>query len=233
MYISFEDGANWQSMQFNLPLTPITDLAVHKREKELVAATQGRSFWIFDDLPMLHQLMDAGGFRAASESKLFKPKDTYRMPGGGGGPLPATATIGKNPASGVVVYYSLKAKPTTDLVLEFLDAGGKSINKFTTRLPRPGGGGPGQPGAEPPPGGGGEEGGFGGGAPARATTDVGLNRFVWDMRYSDATRFPGMILGAGQTQGPRVSPGDSYQVRLTVDGQTLSQTFEVRPDPRL
>ena len=122
-------------MQFNLPVTPITDLAVHKREKELVAATQGRSFWIFDDLPMLHQLMDAGGFRAASESKLFKPKDAYRMPGGGGGPLPATATIGKNPAPGVVVYYSLKAKPTTDLVLEFLDANGKSINKFTTRLP--------------------------------------------------------------------------------------------------
>ncbi len=135
MYVSFDDGANWQSMQFNLPVVPITDLAVHKREKELVAATQGRSFWIFDDLPMLHQLMDAGGFSAASESKLFKPKDAYRMPGGGGGPLPATATIGKNPANGVVVYYSLKAKPTTDLVLEFLDANGKSINKFTDAAP--------------------------------------------------------------------------------------------------
>ncbi|HEX6189286.1 MAG TPA: hypothetical protein VFZ40_14495, partial [Pyrinomonadaceae bacterium] len=227
MYISLDDGANWQSMQFNLPVTPITDLAVHKREKELVAATQGRSFWIFDDLPMLHQLMDAGGFRAASESKLFKPKDAYRMPGGGGGPLPATATIGRNPANGVVVYYSLKAKPTTDLVLEFLDANGKSINKFTTRLPRPSA--EGQPAAAPPPG---EEGGFGGGAPARATTDVGLNRFVWDMRYSEAVRFPGMILWAGQTQGPRIVPGN-YQVKLTVDGQTLTETFTVKGDPRL
>ncbi len=227
MYISLDDGANWQSMQFNLPVTPITDLAVHKREKELVAATQGRSFWIFDDLPMVHQLMDAGGLRAASESKLFKPKDAYRMPGGGGGPLPATATIGKNPANGVVVYYSLKAKPTTDLVLEFLDANGKSINKFTTRLPRPSA--EGQPAAAQPPA---EEGGFGGGAPARATTDVGLNRFVWDMRYPEAVRFPGMILWAGQTQGPRIVPGN-YQVKLTVDGQTLTETFTVKGDPRL
>ncbi|MGQ0763725.1 MAG: WD40/YVTN/BNR-like repeat-containing protein [Acidobacteriota bacterium] len=228
MYISLDDGANWQSMQFNLPVTPITDLAVHKREKELVAATQGRSFWIFDDLTMLHQLMDAGGFRAASESKLFKPRDAYRMPGGGGGPLPATATIGKNPAPGVVVYYSLNAKPTTDLVLEFLDTNSKSINRFTTRLPRPTA--EGQPAAAQPPG---EEGGFGGGgAPARATTDVGLNRFVWDMRYPEAVRFPGMILWAGQTQGPRIVPGN-YQVKLTVDGQTLTETFTVKGDPRL
>jgi len=232
MYVSFDDGANWQSMQFNLPVVPITDLAIHKREKELVAATQGRSFWIFDDLPLVHQAMDAGGFKATSDTKLFKPKDNYRMPGGGGGNLPATATIGKNPASGVVVYYSLKAKPTTDLVLEFLDAAGKSINKFTTRLPR-GGGGQGQAAGEQPPAGGGEEGGFfGGGAPARATTDVGLNRFVWDMRYPDATRFPGMILWAGQISGPRIVPG-TYQVKLTVDGQTTTQTFEVKSDPRL
>src|SRR5688500_14376561 len=137
MYISLDDGANWQSMQFNLPVTPITDLAVHKREKELVAATQGRSFWVFDDLPMLHQLMDAGGFRGAAETKLFKPKDAYRMPAGGGGPLPATATIGKNPANGFVVYYSLKARPSSDVQLEFLDSTGKSIRKFTGRVPRP------------------------------------------------------------------------------------------------
>jgi hypothetical protein len=231
MYVSFDDGANWQSMQFNLPVVPITDLAIHKREKELVAATQGRAFWIFDDLPLLHQMMDAGGFAAASGTKLFKPKETYRMPGGGGFNLPATATIGKNPASGVAVYYSLKAKPTTDLVLEFLDANGKSINKFTTRLPRPGAQGQAQ--AEQPQPGGGEEGGFfGGGGPARATTDVGLNRFIWDMRYLEATRFPGMILWAGQTQGPKIVPGN-YQVKLTVDGQTLTETFEVKPDPRL
>jgi photosystem II stability/assembly factor-like uncharacterized protein len=228
IYISFDDGANWQSMQMNLPVTPVTDLVIQKREQELVAATQGRSFWIFDDLPALHQMMDAGGFKAVSENHLFKPKDTYRMAGGGGFPLPATATIGRNPANGAVVYYSLKAKPTTDLVLEFFDASGKSINKFTTRLPKAGG----APGAgDQAPAGGGEEGGFGG-APARATTDAGLNRFVWDLRYPDPARFPGMILWAGETRGPRVVPGN-YQVKLTVDGQTLTQSFEVKSDPRL
>ena len=73
---------------------------------------------------------------------------------------------------------------------------------------------------------------FGPGAPARVTTDVGLNRFVWDMRYAEATRFPGMILWAGETRGPRIMPG-SYQVRLTVDGSTMTEGFEIKPDPRL
>jgi photosystem II stability/assembly factor-like uncharacterized protein len=229
IYVSFDDGANWQSLQLNLPVTPVTDLAIHKRDHELVAATQGRSFWIFDDLPVLHQLMDAGGFKAVGEPHLFKPKDTYRTAGSGGFPLPPTATIGANPASGAVVYYSLKAKPTTDLVLEFLDARGKSIQKFTGRLPRAGGA-QGQTGGAAA-GAGDDGGGFGGG-PARVTTDVGLNRFVWDLRYPDSVRFPGMILWSGETRGPRIVPG-SYQVKLTVDGQTMTANFEVKPDPRL
>jgi photosystem II stability/assembly factor-like uncharacterized protein len=225
IYVSFDDGANWQSMQLNLPVTPITDLAIHKREKELVAATQGRSFWILDDLTLLHQAMDAGGFRIVNDSHLFKPKESYRMPGGGGFQLPPTTTLGQNPANGVVVYYSLKAKPTSDLVLEFLDSNGKSIRTFTGRLPRPGGA---PPSGQAP--GGDDEGFFG--APARVTTDVGLNRFVWDMRYAEAVRFPGMILWAGETRGPRIVPG-SYQVKLTVDGSTMTETFEVKSDPRL
>ena len=230
MYISFDDGANWQSMQLNLPVTPITDLAIHKREKELVAATQGRSFWIFDDLPLLYQAMDAGGFKSINDTHLFKPKEAYRMPGGGGFQLPPTATIGRNPASGVVVYYSLKAKPTTDVVLEFLDSSGKSIRKFTGRLPRPGTGVAGAAGPTQAPAGEGE--GFGGPAAPPVPTEVGLNRFVWDMRYADAVRFPGMILWAGETRGPKVAPGN-YQVKLTVDGSTMTETFEVKPDPRL
>ncbi|PYS40210.1 MAG: glycosyl hydrolase [Acidobacteria bacterium] len=237
IYVSFDDGANWQSMQFNLPVTPITDLAIHKREQELVAATQGRAFWIFDDLPALHQMMNAGGFKGANETHLFKPKDAYRMPGGGGFNLPPTATIGKNPASGVVVYYSLKSKPTTDLVLEVFDSSGKSIRKFTARAPRPqpspvpGAAQLSTPPEQPPPPAGEDE-GFFGGATARVTTDVGLNRFVSDLRYPDPVRFPGMILWAGETRGPRGVPGN-YQVKLTVDGQTMSETFEVKPDPRL
>ena len=130
LYVSFDDGANWQSMQFGLPVVPITDLAIHKREQDLVAATQGRSFYIFDDLPLIHQLMDAGGMDVIKQTKLFQPENPYRMDGGSP-PLPATATIGRNPANGAVVYYSLKSKPTTDVVLEFLDASGKPIQKFT------------------------------------------------------------------------------------------------------
>ncbi len=66
----------------------------------------------------------------------------------------------------------------------------------------------------------------------RCPIDVGLNRFIWDMRYADAVRFPGMILWAGETRGPKIAPGN-YQVKLTVDGKTLTQTFEVKADPRL
>ncbi|MEP6707292.1 MAG: glycosyl hydrolase [Pyrinomonadaceae bacterium] len=238
MYMSLDDGANWQSMQFNLPVVPITDLAIHKRERELVAATQGRSFWIFDELPLLHQMADAGR-NIVSETHLFRPKDAYRMPGGGGSSLPATATIGKNPPNGVVVYYSLKTKPASDVVLEFLDAAGKSIRKFTAKAPKPqptpapGTAQVQSPPEQPQAPSGEESESFGrGGAPARVTTDVGLNRFVWDLRYAEAVRFPGMILWAGETRGPRIAPG-SYQVRLIVDGKTMTEPFAVKPDPRL
>ena len=75
LYISFDDGDNWQPFQLNLPIVPITDLAFHKREKELVVATQGRAFWILDDLPLLYQLK---GGEATEDAHLFQPKDAYR-----------------------------------------------------------------------------------------------------------------------------------------------------------
>ncbi|HEV8202654.1 MAG TPA: hypothetical protein VGP98_00370 [Pyrinomonadaceae bacterium] len=227
MYVSFDNGDHWQSMQLNLPIVPITDLAIQKREKELVVATQGRAFWILDDLPVLHDMMDAGGFSAAKETRLYKPKESYRMPGGGF-PLGPTATLGRNPANGVVVYYSLKAKPTADVDLEFLDSAGKSVRKFTAHVRKQGEGAAQAP-AGPPPG----EGGFGGGgAPPPVPVEVGLNRFVWDARYPDAVRFPGMILWAGETRGPKVPPG-TYQVKLTVEGKSYTQNFEIKADPRL
>jgi photosystem II stability/assembly factor-like uncharacterized protein len=226
MYVSFDNGEHWQSFQLNLPIVPITDLAIQKREKELVVATQGRAFWILDDLPLLHQMMDAGGLNAVSETRLYQPKESYRMPGGGGFPLGPTATVGRNPANGVVVYYSLKAKPASDVDLEFLDSAGKSIRKFTAKAKAD------AAAAAPPPQPAGE--GFfgGGGAAPPVPVDVGLNRFVWDTRYPDAVRFPGMILWAGETRGPRLPPGN-YQVKLTVDGKSYTQPFEIKADPRL
>ncbi|HKP73741.1 MAG TPA: hypothetical protein VJT82_12435, partial [Pyrinomonadaceae bacterium] len=239
LYVSFNDGDSWQSLQLNLPVVPITDLALHKGEKDLVAATQGRSFWILDDLSVLHQLMDTGGSLANMDTRLFKPEDTYRMDGGGGFTLPATSTVGQNPPGGAVVYYNLKSRPTTDVVLEFLDANGKSIQKFTAKAPQPSptpapGGAPVQTPPEQPQAPSGEESSFfaGRGGAARVTTEVGLNRFVWDMRYPDAVRFPGMIMWAGGVTGPRIAPG-RYQVKLTADGKTYTEAFDVRKDPRL
>jgi hypothetical protein len=217
MYVSFNDGESWQSLQLNLPVVPITDLAIHKREKDLVVATQGRSFWILDDLTVLHQWKDT---IAQADAHLFKPEESYRMPGGGFR-IPSAASIGENPPAGVSVWYYLKEKPKGEVAIEILDAAGKSIKKFSSKPP------------EAPPSTPGAEEGFGfGGPPARVAAEKGMNRFAWDLRYPDASRFPGLIMWAGSTAGPRAVPGN-YQVKLTVDGKTLSETFEVRKDPRV
>jgi hypothetical protein len=129
--------------------------------------------------------------------------------------------VGRNPANGVVIHYSLKSKPASEIELEFLDASGKSIRKFTERVRKEG---EARPAAEGQ--------GFGGGAAPPVPMDVGLNRFIWDMRYSDAVRFPGMILWAGETRGPKAPPG-TYQVKLTVDGKSLTQSFDIKTDPRV
>ncbi len=219
LYLSFNDGETWQSLQLNLPVVPITDLAVHKRDKDLVAATQGRSFWILDDLTVLHQWKDD---LTAADAHLFKPEEAYRTEGGGGFTLPLTATVGQNPPAGAVFWYWLKDKPKGDITLEILDSAGKSVKQFSSKAPE----------TQPAAGGGGEGGFFGGGGPARVAAEKGLNRFVWDLQYPDATTFPGMILWAGVTRGPRAVPG-SYQVKLTVDGKTLTESFELRKDPRI
>ncbi|HEU4388448.1 MAG TPA: glycosyl hydrolase, partial [Blastocatellia bacterium] len=218
IYVSFDDGENWQSLQSNLPVVPITDLAVHKREKDLVAATQGRSFWVLDGLAVLHQITDQ--VRQA-DIHLFKPEEAYRMAGAFGGRQP-NAAVGENPPGGVVVYYFFKSKPEGEVSIEFLDSANKVIRKFSSTAPR-------ERQASAPAD---DEGSFGGSPPARVATEAGLNRFVWDMRYPEASRFPGLILWSGEMRGPRVVPG-IYQVRLTTGGKSSTETFEIKKDPRL
>jgi len=219
IYASFDDGANWQSLQLNLPIVPVTDLAFHKKERDLVVATQGRAFWVLDDLPMLYQMADA----SKTDVYLFKPEDSYRMPGGGGGGGGrGGGAVGQNPPNGAVIYYYLKNKPSGEVTMEILDAAGKTVKKFSSKASD-------SPAAAGPPT---EEEGFFGGGPRRLPAEAGLNRFVWDLRYADATRFPGLIMWAGSTTGPRVAPGN-YQVKLMADGKTLTQSFEVKKDPRL
>ncbi|MBX7221586.1 MAG: glycosyl hydrolase [Blastocatellia bacterium] len=217
MFVSFNGGGAWQSLQLNLPVVPITDLAIHKRDADLVVATQGRSFWILDDMPFLHQISEE---TAKSDLTLLKPEDAYRT-GGFGGELPPGATLGANPPNGVVIGYWVKAKPK-DMTFEIMDSTGKTIRKVSSG-DREGGG----------DSGGGDEGGFfgrrGGG---RLTAEAGFNRWVWNLRYEDAKRFPGMILWTGETRGPVAVPG-TYSVKLTVDGKSATQTFSIRQDPRL
>ncbi|MGA3235006.1 MAG: glycosyl hydrolase [Bryobacteraceae bacterium] len=228
LYISFDDGANWKSFQLNLPIVPIADVAFHKREQELLVATQGRSFYIFDDLPLLYQITPQNSPSVQSEdAHLFKPKDTYRVGGGrgfGGGGRGGGPAVGENPPAGAVVSYWLKARPQGDVKLEFLDSTGKLVHEFSSRAPEPA---PPAEGAEANAGG-----GRGGGPPARVSAQAGMNRFVWNMRYPDATTFPGIILWAGSMTGPLAAPG-TYQVRLTVDGKTQTQSFAIKKDPRL
>jgi hypothetical protein len=217
IYVSFNDGAKWQSLQLNLPISPIADIAIQKRDKELVVATQGRSFWILDDTQLLHQF--------AANPVLYQPKETYRITtrGGFGGGRGGGGAVGTNPPSGAVIYYNLAAKPK-DATLEFFDPQGKSVRKFTDKAVK----------REEALAASAEEEDFSArfAGPTSIPAEAGLNRFVWDLRYPDAIRFPGMILWAGSTRGPLVVPG-KYTVKLTCDGKTETQTFDVLKDPRV
>ncbi|HTU46746.1 MAG TPA: hypothetical protein VMF91_16890 [Bryobacteraceae bacterium] len=223
IYVSLDGGAKWQSLQLNLPVTPITDLAVQKREHELVAATQGRSFWILDDLEMLAQLKDGIG---NEDVHLFAPKHVYRGAFEGAPPNGAR-NQGSNPPNGAVVYYWLKNKPEGEVTLEFLDSAGKLVRKFSSKAPE-------HPEAKStfPEGEQEEASGHRHEEAKRPPAEQGLNRFEWDLRSPDATTFPGIILWGGSVHGPEAVPG-TYQVRLTAAGKTQIEKFEIRKDPRV
>jgi len=144
---------------------------------------------------------------------------------GGSFRIPSGAAIGENPPAGASIWYYLKEKPKGEVTIEILDAGGKSVKKFSSKATE-------AAAAESSGGDDDDEGPRRSRGPARAPAEKGLNRFVWDLRYPDARRFPGMILWSGNTSGPQAVPG-SYQVKLTVDGKTMTETFEVKKDPRV
>jgi len=175
LYISFDDGAHWQPFQLNLPIVPITDLAV--KGTDLIVATQGRSFWVFDHLEVLRQLTPE---LARQDVILFKPKDTYRLRGGTFGDPPPG--MGENPPPGVEIFFYLKEKPDTATVvkLEILEEDGDVIRTFATNAKE---------------------------RRDRLEVRAGSNRFVWDMRYPDAEGFEGLILWAASLRGPLAPPG--------------------------
>ncbi len=224
MYISFDNGVHWQSFQLNLPNTPVTDIKV--AHKDLVLATQGRSFWILDNLTPLHQ---ADNRAATASALLFKPREGIRSTSRGGGGRGATLQY---PQAGAAIDYYLGAAPAGDITMEILDAGGKVIRKFTSA----GGSAGSNPAdtapveAEAAPN---EDGEGGGGrfrsGPTRLDKTPGMHRFTWDLRY------PGAWQSAARPEapnGPAAVPG-SYSVRLTVGAWSDTQPFAVTEDPRV
>jgi photosystem II stability/assembly factor-like uncharacterized protein len=213
VYVSLDAGALWQPLQLNLPAVPVTDLIV--KGDDVAISTQGRSFWILDDIAPLRQWAAA----TADQPRLFKPSAAWRFGG-----APGRGAVGKNPPRGATLYYWLPVEPKEgdEIALEILDAAGQVVRKFSNR-PQPGEEEPASPEAE----------GFGARSGARRLpAKAGLNRFTWDLQYPEATRFRGIILWAGRLQGPTAVPG-TYQVRLTAGGKALTEPFELRGDPRL
>ena len=128
IHVSFDDGESWQSLQLDLPVVPITDLIVQARDNDLIAATQGRAFWILDDLSPLQQMSEVGAGDVSVH--LFKPRPAYRVQQGGSRTIP---NVGKNPPNGAVLDF-IVAEVDEDVTakLEILDASGETIRTYAT-----------------------------------------------------------------------------------------------------
>jgi photosystem II stability/assembly factor-like uncharacterized protein len=201
IYISWDDGAKWESLQQNLPDTPVHDITV--ADRDLVIATHGRGFYVMDNISPLRQ----GGLQTTTNFHLYKPEDALRG-------------LDRN----IAIDYYLK-NAAQKITMEFLDPQGKVVRTFT-----------GTPAdaerRQQPAGGGDDDGGFRRPPEPHPPVDAGLHRQTWDMRYAGATDFPGMIMWAANARGPQAPPGQ-YQVKITVDGETETQAFAIRREPRL
>ncbi|MGA7931396.1 MAG: hypothetical protein WCA20_36055, partial [Candidatus Sulfotelmatobacter sp.] len=216
VYVSFDDGGVWQSLQLNLPVTSVRDLTIHG--DDLVVATHGRSFWILDDITPLRQALDAEKDNAFW---LYHPAPAYRIDNDSfqGTPLPPEEPAAENPPAGAILDYFLKSSAST-VSLEIFDAQQNLVHKFSSEDKRPE--------KRPPlpiaerwfP------------KPEVLETNPGLQRFVWDLSWSSSGG--PSVDGASEfrnPRGPKVVPG-IYTVRLTVDGKVQTQPLEVVMDPR-
>ena len=241
--LSLDEGDSWSRLESNLPVVPVYDLKI--KDDDLVAATHGRSFWILDDLTPLRQLSQDV---ADASAHLFAPRPSYRRwlqwgvgihrgpgkcymlalgaagafyekkPAGGESGLRGL-DVGENPPHGVIVYYSLSEVPTEPVTLSFLDAQGALIEAVSSQDERS----EEQPSSRPS--GEGNSGLF-------LSTEVGLNRFVWNMRYPNAEKVPEDLITEKMETGPLAAPG-SYQVQLQVGDLSSSCPFEILKDPRV
>lgn len=237
VFVSFDDGSSWQRMPGNLPVAPVYDMAV--KDDDLVVATHGRAFWVLDDLTPLREVSSLDESEEEG-ARLFPPRRTLRRwlpwsvgPARGEGRSYGLAfgqlityrdekdvngdyvrriiDGGENPPQGVLVHYTLP-EGAKEVCLTFLDADGNEIRSYGPR--------PAESDSEE------EE------APSAqyVTTNAGLNRFVWSMRYADAEELPGDPFTEKSITGALAPPGE-YQARLTVDGVSQTETFEIYIDP--
>lgn len=209
MFVSFNDGDDWQSLDLNLPPVPITDLKI--RQDNLVAATQGRGFWVLDDLFVIRQ---AAAEAAEKDLHVYAPGRTYMMGSAGSGTFEA-----KNPASGVALYYHIKDDSEEPLSIAILNSAGEVIRNYSSEESdhdrcRISNMDPRRPFEIKYPG-----------------VGQGLNVWRWDMRAESVVCIPDIALFAG-FGGPTVAPGD-YSARLTVGDAVDTVQFTIELDPRL
>jgi photosystem II stability/assembly factor-like uncharacterized protein len=211
VYVSFDDGGHWQPLQLNLPTTPIDDLIV--KENDLAVATNGRSFWILDDLSPLRELTPE---MANQDVILYKPSPVYRMN------FPEAVDkrrpVGENPPNGVLVRYYLKTAPKGEITLDILDSAGKPVRHYSSKPANKFEQPPEWPDLEAPP--------------ELLPTNAGMNRFPWNLRYDSPTEIPGAFYAGNGPEGPIVLPG-TYTLKLTVDGKSYTAPAEVKLDPRV
>ena len=212
VYISWDDGQNWQPFQLNLPVTPINDLMI--KHGDVIVGTSGRSIWILDDVALLQQFDNVNtGF------KIFNPEPVILS--NGSSELNATSAKftgshslrGVNPANGAVIYYQLpKLTANEEIELEVRDKQGQLVRKFSsikdsTFVKYDGG-----PNAEPV-----------------LSKTQGLNRFVWNLRHSGMIGVPGVYI-EGSYRGHKASPG-TYSLVLKQGKQSTSTSILIKPNP--
>jgi photosystem II stability/assembly factor-like uncharacterized protein len=217
VFVSFDDGDHWQSLQLNLPAASVRDLIIHN--DDLIVATHGRGFWVIDNMTPLRQ---STAEVANANAFLFQPADTYLLtPGSDNGtPMPRDEPIAENAPYGAMIDYYLKANTSGPLTIEILDPAGEVIRKYSSEdKPTPV-----NPDTLNIPA-------FWVRTPERLSTAAGTHRWVWDLRPTPAPRPAGGGGGFGRGGAALVLPG-TYTVRLSVAGKTYTQPLRLKMDPR-
>jgi photosystem II stability/assembly factor-like uncharacterized protein len=211
LFISFDDGRSWRPFQQNLPVTPVTDIKVHRGD--LVLSTMGRGFWIMDNLSALHQLSDEV---AQADVCLFDPADQYRMR------YRSRRSVPEYPGPHALIDYYLAKTPEGELTLEILDAEKKVVRAYTSAKPA-------KDSTSQPEESDMATGFFTPGFSSDLKKSAGMHRFTWDMRHPGPWDEDEKRSGRG---GPMVAPGQ-YFVRLTAGETSQTKAFNLLIDPRV